>query len=121
MAFFLAAFAWYMVFVGGFLFVNPVMGKRLTKIWMKDKISRRWAVLTAAFGAALIWAAPASNSPGFITVLGWLTLFKAGYLVVAPRQQLKAVVHWWEHLSQGSYRLWGLFSLVVGVCIITTI
>lgn len=121
MTLFLAAFAWYMAGVGALMVLSPARAKRMTDLWMKDKINRAFVVLPAGIGALLVWAAPASRAPIFIQVLGGITLLKAAYLLVAPKRQLKEIVDWWNGLSQGRYRLWGLLTLALGIGIITTL
>ncbi len=121
MTLFLAIFAWYMAGVGALMVLSPARAKRMTDLWMKDKVHRVLALVPAGIGVLLVWAAPASRAPIFIQVLGGISVFKAAYLLIAPKRQLKEIVDWWNGLSQGRYRLWGLLTLVLGICIITTL
>ena len=111
----------YMSVVGLLLCVAPTLGKRLTEVWMKDKISRGWALVTLGVGALLICAASASRAPIYIYVLGWTSVAKGVYLVIAPRPQLLRVVTWWHGLSQGFLRLWGVVALGMGAAILLTL
>ena len=110
-----------MVVVGTLLAVTPPLGKRLTDVWMKDKLNRGWALVTAGVGGLIIWAAPASRAAAFIQALGGLTLLKAIYLLVAPKAQLIGLVTWWNQLPPRTYRLWGLLSLALGATILVTL
>jgi uncharacterized protein YjeT (DUF2065 family) len=77
-------------------------------------------LVTVAVGALLLWAAPASRAIPLIQLLGWLALLKGVYLLVAPRKQLMGIVQWWNRLSHGSLRLWGLVSLGVGIAMLAS-
>lgn len=121
MSIFLAALGCYMAVVGAALCFKPPLGKRLADLWLKDKVHRGWALVTLGIGALLIWAAPVSRAVLFIQVLGWLTVLKGIYLLIAPRGQLVGVVKWWNRLSEGRYRLWGLVTLTLGAAILITL
>ena len=121
MRLFLGVFGTYMVVIGALLCATPRVGKRLTDVWMKDKVSRGWALVTAGVGLLFLWAASASRAPLFIQVLGALSILKGIYLLVAPRAPLLAVVKWWNHLSPGTYRVWGLVTLAMGAAVLWTL
>jgi hypothetical protein len=117
----LAFFGGYMFVVGGMLLLTPAMGRRLTDLWMKDKIHRPLAVLPLAIGGVLLWAAPASQAPLYIQVLGGLSLLKGVYLFVAPKAQLAGIVRWWQRMAPAGLRLWGLVTLFMGGAVLWTL
>ena len=111
----------YMAVMGFIMAVKPALGKRLTDWMLKDKVSRRWALLTLAVGAVIFWAAPASHAPVFIQILGGISVGKGVYLLVAPRDQLMGVMEWWYRLPPSSVRLWGLVAVIIGVGVLGTL
>ena len=114
----LRVFGWYLVVVGALLCARPPLGKRLADWWLKDKLSRPWALLPLGLGLLLLWAAPASRAPRFIQVLGGLGVLKGAYLLIAPAGQLAGVVRWWHQLPPAGHRWWGLASLLLGAAIL---
>ncbi|MBI2105107.1 MAG: hypothetical protein HYT90_06005 [Candidatus Omnitrophica bacterium] len=114
----LAVFGWYLVVVGALLCAKPPMGKRLADWWLKDKLSRRWALLPLAVGLLVLWAAPASRVPTFIRTLGWLGVLKGIVLLIAPREPLMQFVSWWHRLPSGGLRLWGVVAAAFGAAIL---
>ena len=121
MRIFLCVFSWYYVVIGLLLCVTPALGKRLANMWMKDKISRAWAVVTIAFGALFFWAAPASRATIFVQTLGGIAVLKGIYLVLAPRAQLTGIVTWWQQVPRRTLRLLGLFTFAIGASILTSL
>lgn len=114
----LAVFGWYLVVVGALLAAKPPVGKRLADWWLKDKLSRPWALLPLAAGILLLWAAPASRVPTFIQTLGGLGVLKGVVLLVVPRAPLLRFVAWWNDLPPAGLRLWGAVAVVVGAVVL---
>ena len=114
----LAICGWYLVVVGAVLCAKPAARKRLTDWWLKDKLSRPWALLPFAVGLLLLWAAPASRLPGFIRALGGLGVLKGLVLLVAPREPLARFVSWWNRLPPTGLRLWGAVAVGIGAAIV---
>ena len=116
----LGVFGWYLLVVGALLCARPSLGKRLANWWLKDKLSRPWALVPFGLGLLLLWAAPASRAPRLIQVMGGLGVLKGAYLLLAPAGQLAGVVRWWHQLSPSGHRWWGLMSLLLGAAILVT-
>jgi len=114
----LAVFGWYLVVVGAALCAKPAAGKRLADWWLKDKLSRPWALFPLAVGLLLLWAAPASRTPVFIRALGWVGVLKGIVLLVAPREPLVRCVSWWNDLPQAGLRLWGAVAMAFGAAVL---
>lgn len=118
MAFLLGVFGWYLIVVGVLLCARPPLGKRLADWWLKDKLSRPWALLPFGVGLLLLWAAPASRTPWFLQAVGGLGVLKSAYLLIAPRGQWTGLISWWHRLSSAGYRWWGLLTFLLGAIIL---
>jgi uncharacterized protein YjeT (DUF2065 family) len=117
----LLVLGWYLVIVGVALALVPTVGKRLTDLWLKDKVHRRWAMVTLALGVVILWAAPASRAVTFIYVFGGLSVLKGIYLLIAPRAQLLEIVRWWNTLPQPILRVWGAVAVGIGAAMLMTL
>lgn len=117
----LAVFGWYLIGVGALLCAKPPLGKRMADWWLKDKVSRRWALLPLAVGALLLWAAPGSRAPVFVRTLGGLGVLKGAILLVAPREPLVRFVSWWNYLPPAGLRLWGVLAVALGAALLVSL
>jgi uncharacterized protein YjeT (DUF2065 family) len=111
----------YMAIAGVLLLLHPTFGKQCVDVLLKDKVSRRWAVVTVLLGVLIWWAAPASGVSRFIQVLGGITVVKGLYLIIAPREQLRRVIDWWYGLPRTAVRYWGVVAIVPGGAILLTL
>jgi len=116
----LAVLGWCFVVIGGLLVISPPLGKRVSTLGAKNRVSRAWAPVTLGLTLLILWAAPASRYPLFILFLGALSALKVVYLLLMPRSQLEDVLTWWREMPDLTCRLWGLVTLAMGAAVLAT-
>lgn len=117
----LLVFGWYAVIAGLLLCVQPSVMMRWMKTLIQSGVNRALGLPALVIGGLILWAVPASQAPLFIQALGWLSIAKGAYYILAPRQQRIGFFTWWVELSRGVYILWGIFSVALGMIVLRTL
>jgi len=86
------------------------------------KVNLRWiAILPIVFGLILIEGAFYYREMFYLSlVIGILGLIKGSYLVFGPSTQIKSINEWWfNQASEGTIRLFGLITFILGSAILS--
>lgn len=82
----------------------------------------RWVSIFPLIGGLLfLWAAPASSLSWFMRVLGIIGLIKGLFLLLCPVSIIKAVLNGWSNQSLRTYRLTGIFILLLAELVMLSI
>lgn len=115
----LLVFGVYMTGAGILMVFNPEAARKLSAGWIKGgRVNRLLAVVPLAFGYLLLWAAPASELPIYVKMLGWITVLKGMHFLIAPAKQITGMMDWWLKLPQGAYIIWGYVAVAMGLPIL---
>jgi len=111
----------YWAVAGAILILAPQWLTKFFSLHVQNKPFRKWALISLVFGALLLWAAPVSQAPVLIRVLGAMAILKAVWLSLASKEHLNRTIEWWLNLPPMGMRFWGLISLAIGVAVLVTI
>jgi len=94
--------------------------------WAARLVGKPWSVPMIAairllLGAALLEAASGSRHPLVLTVLGWLAIAGAVFVVVAGRQRVGKILHWAMAMPLLMLRLWSGFGVAFGIFLIWSV
>jgi len=101
--------------------VGVVSPAGLKKFYGVFKPVRWLAILPLIAGVLFLWAAPASSLNWFIRLLGIIGLIKGLFLLLCPTSMIKAVLDDWSNQSLRTYRLMGIFILLLAELVIFSI
>ena len=93
----------------------------LKKLYSVFKPVRWLAILPLIAGVLFLWAAPASSLSWLIRVFGIMGLIKGLFFLLCPTSMVKAVLDDWSNQSLRTYRLTGVFILLLAELIILSI
>jgi len=72
-------------------------------------------ILPLLVGVLFLWAYPVSRLGAFIRVLGIISLIKGIFILVCPVNVIKSTFTYFLSRSEGIWRLYGVFMLVLGI------
>lgn len=82
----------------------------------------RWLYAALLFrfvlGATLIWAAPATRWPAFVTVLGGITVAAGVAGVLAGPERLRRLLAWWMDQPHWLLHGWMLVAIALGAALL---
>jgi hypothetical protein len=102
------------------LFATNVLRER----WWKKLMTvdpRLWSPLALAAGVLFLVSSSCSSEPGFIVVLGILSLAKGLLLLFGPRDKIRKMTDWWLTASDKVHRPWGVAAVVLGIAVLGTL
>jgi hypothetical protein len=88
--------------------------------WVKSTMDAEWGFWFAIgvrllLGATLLVAAPTSNHPPALLIIGWIAIVAAIVVVLMGRQRLRKFVQWFlDRFSPALIRVWLLFAIAFG-------
>jgi len=114
-----AVFGAFVLALGLFGLVRP---EGLTGFVKRAWATRRGLYLAVALrlglGIALLLAAPRSNAPLALAILGWLSLLSAALAPILGYARLLAFVEWWAQRPATFVRGWSLVACGFGAFLI---
>ena len=103
---------------GIFLLLFPKKAKTLyAKLAEMVKLVKSMFILSLAAGVLFFWSSPASSLEAFIKVLGILSLFKGLFILLCPINTLKSTFNYFLGRSEGFWRVYGVFVILLGVVV----
>ncbi len=81
-------------------------------------VMTRWFYAALAFrlamGGALIWASEATRWPGFVLVLGIVTIFAGLVGAAIGQRRMERLLAWWMDLPAAALHGWMLIAIALG-------
>ncbi|MFC1666349.1 hypothetical protein ACFL0P_00565 [Candidatus Omnitrophota bacterium] len=74
-------------------------------------------ILPLLFGVGFLWAHPVSRLGGLIKVLGILSLIEGLFMLFSPVDVLKSILSYFIGRSEGFWRVYGVFVIVLGAVV----
>ena len=81
---------------------------------------RRLSFIPLIFGLLFLWAAPASSLDWLMRILGVMGIIKGISMLVFPRM-MQSTLNWWLRLPSKTYRIIGIFVLLLAWVVISSI
>jgi uncharacterized protein YjeT (DUF2065 family) len=117
MSFFLLLVSLVLIIKGVSMILVPKKTMKFAAQMLKVKEPRLWGLSSLFVGILLLFAASHCILVWLIVLLGLMEISKAVYVFLSPPQML---FHWSSNLKENAYRVWGIWSLVLGVIIFIT-
>jgi uncharacterized protein YjeT (DUF2065 family) len=88
-----------------------------------NKIDRKIiAAFEAVMGILILLSAPASQHSWFIRLIGLSAIIEGGVIFLIPKNLYAKLVDWYVNsLSDQTYRLSGIFSIILGTALLSWI
>jgi len=115
------AVALFGLFIAGLGAAGMVSPRRLLELVTHGQASLGLygiALLRLLMGVAILGAARTSRAPVYLTGLGVLALVSAMATPFVGAQRFAAIIDWWRRRSAAKVRLWSLFVLAFGLCLV---
>ncbi len=78
-------------------------------------------ILPLLAGILFLWAHPASRLQLFIKLLGIISLIKALFILISPRNTLISTFNYFTSRPLIAWRVYGVFTVVLGVVVMFSI
>ena len=94
--------------------------KVLKQLFFRERV-RPLAIVPFIVGLILVVGAYYNREMFWLAfILGLLAIIKGVYLFFGPSHQIKGVLEWWFlRAGEGTIRLWGLVSFVLGTAVLS--
>ena len=80
------------------------------------------SVFEAAMGILLLLSAPAIHHPWLIRLIGLMAIVEAGIIFLIPKNLYDKLINWYVNsISDQTYRLFGILSLILGTAMLSWI
>ena len=88
-----------------------------------NEIDRKFlSVFEVIMGILLLVSATASHYPWVIRLIGLLAVIEGGLILLMPKNLYDELIDWYVNsLSDHTYRLFGIFSLIFGTALLSWI
>ncbi len=113
MKIFLYLISIFWILVGAAFILFPKRSKTLYTRLVKP--AKALSILPLSIGVLFLWASPVSRLEAFIRVLGIISLIKGIFILVCPVNVLKSTCQYFLGRSEGVWRLYGVFMVVLGI------
>lgn len=86
-----------------------------------NKVDRKiLSVIEALMGVLLLLSATASHHPWLIRLIGLMAIIEGGIIFFVPKNLYDELIDWYLNaISDKTYRLFGIISLVFGVAVLS--
>jgi len=122
MKWFLYLFSFFMVAGGAGLVLYTEDMRRYVNSLMTPANEKIIAIVAAVIGALLIASATSSHHPGFIVLLGMISLLKGVFIFFNPRGLYVPIRQWYlETATDQTFRLFGIIWLLLGTALFSWI
>ena len=90
---------------------------------MFNKIDRKIiSIFEAIMGVLLLFSATASHHSWLIRFIGFLAVLEGGVILLIPKNLYDKLVDWYVNsLSDQTYRLFGIISIILGTAVLSWI
>ena len=86
-----------------------------------NEIDRKFlSIFEVIMGILLLVSATASHHPWFIRLIGLMAILEGGVIFLIPKNLYDELINWYVNsLSDHTYRLFGILSLVLGTAMLS--
>ena len=99
--------------------VRPATLLRFVKSVWRQPMGLYLAVgVRLVLGVILILAAPSCRFPEAVRIIGVISIVAAVLIPFIGFERISSLINWWESRSLAALRVWCLFAIAFGVCLV---